>query len=931
MTLPRRPETGRQSEVYTAFKQPSHPLTQRQRDILSHSDFILTQANRYFFGKSVKSNQELALIRSKLSPLTTYLLTDEVRKKLPNVEVKDIPKIYETNAQTFISCAINEGLTGRELEDALQGWLGKRLIEIALLKNQQISLTEDPQFKSLRNEEKLDHIIIEVKRNGILPIDHFYQDFPALLAELRQIEDVNILEGYFDRCRKNLQKDRENVNILERLRIEYVNRLQQLNQEKQGMVFVRDIKDRASKSEEFKEAFKTAIDYLRYCTPESEINEKSIKLAERLIERMDRARGVMTKFSTRYATSEILAQFFWAIRCGRGYDITKLETLGVSKKTLEKYLNYIFDQRLRTEAAAFWLEKHTDELPNYQFNPNSALIYAIKSLLDTHQKTYPRKDPRNLRITIIVADKSLLKLSISPEADIYEVIRALQQASRNKSDLTLTPVQKYSLKRESYKLKSKSDSYQELSRHRSKQKVKVLGIETRFKTTKQDAGDYAVRIMKDPSEDSSQKGNSPFNLYFTGNHKALVNIDLYGKKGVDIGIKFSHRYFDGRPAQKFFGEFFREFNQYRDIDFDPEKTQPILAINFEPPTTRLPLPKHLPLFEASTTSSQIEVNSKNENDKSTNNFYYKFKDVRPIVGRSAVLALANGVTDLHLLYSSNINPHTEGPFDNVQPVIISLHPILPIYKRFLTNSRLSEEDKKKVKDWIVKTNQAIELAQKGLSTVAVLSAPAGTHQDTTYQISKQLHAGTKLLKTSSMVSPLVDTVARPEFANTEFGTAKSDAYDQPIDLSTGGNSLGVIGFSLSKRHKDNRDEDQAVYTVRKSPRQAQGGFYRFVVDDLNPKNKKRALLLMGHLVNSWDDFIYGKFELERYNEILNEVFGNLYRDGICKKGLVDLGLDSPQKFQQHLNTVLVNDARETVNLHKIDVARRNFYRFLEAI
>src|SRR3989339_983210 len=142
MTLPRRPETGRQSEVYTAFKQPSHPLTQRQRDILSHSDFILTQANRYFFGKSVKSNQELALIRSKLSPLTTYLLTDEVRKKLPNVEVKDIPKIYETNAQTFISCAINEGLTGRELEDALQGWLGKRLIEIALLKNQQISLTE---------------------------------------------------------------------------------------------------------------------------------------------------------------------------------------------------------------------------------------------------------------------------------------------------------------------------------------------------------------------------------------------------------------------------------------------------------------------------------------------------------------------------------------------------------------------------------------------------------------------------------------------------------------------------------------------------------------------------------------------------------------------------------------------------------------------
>jgi hypothetical protein len=314
----------------------------------------------------------------------------------------------------------------------------------------------------------------------------------------------------------------------------------------------------------------------------------------------------------------------------------------------------------------------------------------------------------------------------------------------------------------------------------------------------------------------------------------------------------------------------------------------------------------------------------------------------PNIIRTAVLGFANNVFDSHVLFAAKVNPQTAGPYDNIQPVILSLHPIKEIYRKYRSNPDvvLSPEEIQTVKIWIKRTNEAVENAKKGLSTAAVLAAPLGRVEDLMTGLTEVLHKGTNLVKRSSgMFSPLPETKPQPEFDDTTFFTAVGDTYEHRADLNNPKNSIGTIGYNHTFKEYEYDRKDQIIYAIRKTPFQAVAGFKQFLETELFSgvfSNKKNRLFnannIVTKLIESWENLIIGRINLDDYLDRLEDTYKRLGKESACGiKALKSAGITSPALLQRQLNLVLKHDASSTINRDRLDPEKTAFYGFLNKI
>lgn len=906
-------------------------LSPSQVEILHLTHRKLVDASEYF------SNGNLGHFKVEIAP-TIIDNFGKIEKEAGNkIPLADYKKVSESGSLAeVVSYSYKEGFDRNQTADVLMGVLGERFTRISALKDREISIAPDNNFSLLKPDEKLRNIMDECKKFKLDFVDNFYRKYPTYLEKIRDTTNVDTLTLIRLKFEKDLKDTPEDRYVRDRLTAITEAKIKGFKDAAQAKLKFKEVQSRKEKSEEYYRALESALSYLRYCYPNEEIG-KLATVAEVAIKQIAKARDRLSEVTDLFAASHQLAELFWPIRLGR--KITDPGSLGLNKNTIERFSSTIFDNRLRTESAAFWFEKQTKLMPSYELYPNLVLVRSIESLLSSHAKLYGSgKGDQPVKIMILVNDNTSLKLTLSSKSTYHEIVSALQKTPFKNADLSLK--QKYVLKKESYKPKRRSKEYREFYEHKEKRKLKFLGREFKLPVEKQVEGDYVVRLTTHSRKYTESK-NSPYSLFSVDSHKALVDIDLNHGRGIDISMKLAHRHFDGRMAKPFFTNFYSLLESSHERDMREQMTQPRLEVisQAKPIKQDDRVISNAPLFEANT-SVRYDGN------------YTKFKmtgaekqTISPNVIRAATLSLANGADDAHVLVAANTPAHTDGPHDNVQPVIVSLHPIKRLYNAYkLAEAQGREivfkrEEVFEVLNWISKTNEAVEYAKKGLSAPAVLAAPTGHAEKIVYEVSKPLHRGVTLLKESSgMFSPLPDLSAKSEFDDIIFYTAVGDTYGKKADLQKPHANTGTIGYSQSMKESGGRQETQAFYSIRKTPQQAQTAFSKFVTDELLAHDKKRevkerkALKALNSLIVDWESMILGKTSLEDYDESLLYAFNQLSKDSVCGyKNLESMGITNYQSLQGRLNLVLSRDARETIDVKKLEKEKALLYGFLTAI
>lgn len=885
---------------------------------LNASEFFLKDKSRY---KEI----ETLIAPTAISMFGTMESLKNFIHQFPPIE-----EVFGYDFPTLFQTLRKEGFSDGDIKQVMIGASCDRLIDIALLKNQGITFNSENDFASQTSTTKLKRVVKEVEEKGFLFLDYFYGKYTPLKLEVDRNNDIEELQAIWKVCKDKFKSKKEDVFILEKINIDIISRTRQLNQERQGMGFKKEkLKTPEEKREEYLEALDDAFDYARYCFSEEGL-EKSAVTVEKMIKIIAEGRDRANKLTKYFAASYDLSRRFWPIFAGRDRKITDLEALGITEETFKKYLEKVFDKKIRTEAAAFWFERKTDQLPRFFLSPNYGLVYSIKSILESHLKSYPlaKKNGQEIKLMILINDEQSVKLNVKATATLQEIIALLQRTqTENKINYhKFNDEQKYELKHESYRFGKHSQAYDDFYLHNEEKPVKLLGIKTPWNQTIQAKGDYIVRLTTKRSGYASKK-TSPFSLFSVDSHKALVDIDLTNKsQKVGLAIKFSHRHFDGRPARSFFKNFFEKLKDYNDPQFDPLQTKPLVGLLVEKEDSSLKEPRSptskLPIFEADAVQEPTDK-------------YQSTKSLTPNIIRAAVLSLANGVTDAHVLFANDDNPHWEGPYDNIQPAIISLRPILRIYNEFKTTHRLTSDQKIAVKKYFAQVNKMIKNTKNNLGPAAVFSAPTGRLQEPIYKASRQLHKGAVLLKeTPSMFSPLPDMengkfVVRSEFEDTIFFTAQASAYTQRAKLSEAIPGLGVIGYSHSRRQKKGNDiEDQVFYTVRKSPIQALYAFKQYIDKIIKPENPEKVYSAFERLIENWEKLIIGEISLDKYREFLKKAFKSL---NIAERKRMSIPTEEGlyENLQTTLNTILTTDAQNTITGIKINQEKEMLYEFLQ--
>ncbi len=917
-----KPEIGKLVELSGKRISP----VSRQGELLELSSKYLVEADGYFFPGHQR------FVKNNFARTVDSIVSNLTKIKPLNLDIYNSEALLESDLKTIIGFAKYEGVTEENLKKILEGIIAERTVRMAQLKNLGISLTDDPNFSFQDRSTQLDSIMTEIDGNGFTTVDNFYKKYPSYFNKIDMAHTIDELQDILHKAQGEFGFSKDDVAIFNKIKNDVKSKSDILKREASSEAAA----TKEERVKEFVEAFESGLEYLRFCYPESEIGRLA-GVAETLIRQMRKARDSL-EFTKIFLSSRKLAELFWPIRLGR--TIYGLEKLGLSKEEVKKYIDKIFDRKLRTEAAGYWFEKSSKDLPRYQIHPQLALVDTIKSTLEAHRQYFSKSDDP-VKFMILVNDNTVLKLDIPPEATIQDISILLKKTKVTKYDIESKKQffeKRFLLKKDAYNAGKRGKEYRDFYSHKEPATLKIFDKRFTLPFETEVDGDYIVRLTTQTKNPTADK-NSPFSLFAVDSHKALIDVDLNSEKGVELAAKFAHRYSDGKSSKPFFRYIFESLERQHQVEAD--LTVPGLDFltqeNIRPIVRSDDIFPSLPIFES---DSSVEIATP------VSKFVFDRVDGRPVISpavlRAATIALANGVYDMNVLVAAKVNPQTVGPYDNVQPVIVSLYPIKDTYEKFRKNPnvKLSQKEINRVITWVKKTQEAENYAKKGLSTAAVLAAPTGRAENFIAMLSEPLHKGVRLLKKSSgMFSPLPELIAGKKLEGIVFYTAKGDTYDIDVNLNNPRlNSIGVIGYSQSSvLIGESEKKDQIFYAVRKSPSQAQASFRDFVINRLiRGKNKeemiKRTNKILGDLIVDWGKFIIGDESIEKYQKNLKSAYNKLLNDANCgETNLLLQNINSPDTLQRKLNEILKEDAANTLNKQKITLESDFLNDFLLAV
>lgn len=779
-------------------------------------------------------------------------------EKLPQKDLSSLPfqpksyeELFNLPPQDFISYIKTLNLSEQETIEIIEGWLANRCLTIHRLKMSGISF-EDDKIWRLKRAKQLEKILSEAENLGIENWDFFYR-FAQEIKNAKTQEELLRLE--------------KNLAHIPFEKEELRNRLSTLIQRKKGLKSKEPTpteKSNRKRKEEYQEALNAVLEYLRYIVPQQ--NQSLRKIVEEIIKFLEKIRNPDW---TPFIQADSLCEIFWAIRLQRPINFQRYGKIG---EAIKRFLEKNLDRSLQTESAGFWIEKNFSSI-SYLKNDREKISLAIRSLVST---TQPGK---KLRINVILNDQQFYKLVIDPNQDINEQIAAqLEKPVEGLSDNDL-----YQLKQDTYTfgpISKKSPLFRKLFGHQ-RRLFNIVPVST-------DPDDYCIRINTDPEK---KPKNHPLSLFIVGSHRLTINFDFY-LDHLNLGIKFAHRYFDGIPAK----DFFRKYVSQLDLELLQEK-----KIHQEKP-----IDSDLPLFEgvAKRVIFSDEVLCEPFSEEN-------LKQFNPTFVYALSFALANDIDYFHFLVDGpNIFSQDSPYYSNVQPIVISFLPIKDVIEKIRKNQPLNSKDKEKLKIWRENVIAEYQRGKKGLGTPAVLSAPTGTLEKPLSEIGKRFHKGIRaLINAQGMFSGIPDINPQETIDSLIFFTAKSDAYQQEINLLDEHKSMGVVGFYQSQ---DENGNIILVFTVRKNITQSQKEINQWIDNSLpNQKERQRTKKLIGILLKSWEKLTQGKIDLKNYQKILEQIFEKL-PDSLKKM------LKNKEELQKKLNLILQESASNTVNFNLIE-------------
>lgn len=866
-------------------------------EVLATSRQSIVHAAHVFFPKD--QNSTLSLSKS-FTPLAEFISSRPEEET--TIKITKVDNIMTLSSRELLSYLKSLDMAQSEIENVFQGWLSNKFIDISNLKLQGIALDPVDNFSQLRKSKKIVAILHEIRSVNWDNFESFYTIAPIYFAEIKKA-GVEELRNIRERAENELSG---NKIIWEKVMDEIASKERSLLYPLKKEVEPTE----KTKAELYFQALKENTEYLKYCF--SKDLGKFSKAIEYFISFLGITRNKISAIIPILASSHTLAEFFWALRVRRLIDFSKFPQL--KESLLKRYFEVNLDQSLQTEAAGFWFEKEL-ALPRFILNRDEALLNSVLSMVEVHKQTYPRTIAlKPLKFTILINDQKTIKIEIDPTRDDAAAILLKIRSSKN-SLKSIDQKERYHLKSESYEYGKKSKRYQEVFSHHRKRKV--FGIETPFVV--KEPGDYMIRLV---TTKNNQNKINPENLFMVDSHKALLNIDLSGNQNVNLAVKFAHRFFDGQPAKEIFIKYVQEIIQKT----HPKQDQSLFIMENLPSEEFAD--SSFPLFEA-TATSQLDEQSvepiKKAGIKATPTFL-----------QAAGFALANKVDHFHILVAAQTTPYADGPYNNVQPVIVSFLPIKDIYEKFKNNGTITVEEKNKVSEWLKKVQRAQDLGKKGLSTAAVLSAPTGTFEGPLSKFAEIFHKAIELLKNSQgMFSPLPNLKPGKHLENIIFHTAKSDTYALKVTLENPTPSMGIVGYSQSQLDHLAVKDFESSFSVRKCPSQCQRSFSYWIDTNINPRIKKsnqkaRIYRKFNHLIESWDKLILGKISYKKYQTILEKVF-YLLKTSLKGDEFKSLGIESSSDFQRVLNKIVIDDARQTVRTENISTETANFFNFVSLV
>jgi hypothetical protein len=786
--------------------------------------------------------------------------------------------LEDLNPYELVSYLKNSGLGKEEIDKVLDGWIAARALDIYEIRMQGLSFS-GRKFSPLTKDHQAKAILDEIEEFEVDPSDplqaltdwDFYYRLGKKVTQTEKKEDLEIIS--------NLAQFIKNEKARQKL--------QSIIQEKLSPQSPpsKETPTKKSKEEikkEYKETLKQVLEYLRYVYP-SKIWLK--RIPEKVIEILNSAREPDL---TPFVKAHILAELFWMIRLNRPIPESLIADYpDYIQKAVKNFEKKYFDRSLHTEVAGFWLEKDLI-MPQLTIkDPESLIQEFVLTLISSLDQT---KKGESLSINVIIDDFYLYKLIIDPTKDIESQIR--NQLSQNGH----LPIKKgYYLKQDAYTfgpIKEKSHLFQQYFGHQEGRKIEGITM----KETKED--DYCIRINTQPE---IRPKNHPQSLFMVKHHRAQINFDIYGDH-VNLAIKFDHKHFDGLPAKNFFKKFEEELKKRfeQNEDYHGEK------INQEIDTT-------FPLFEAQATKKYDEILA---------DFMFlneKLKNFNPSFVYSLALAIANNIDYFHFLVDGpNIFKNASEYYTNVQPIVVSLLPIKDIIEKIKKRrnkilhqlpleekDKLTEDDKKRIEEWMKKTMEEYQRGKKGLGTPAVIAAPTGTLQKPLSKIAKIFHKGIlTLINAQGMVSVLVSLKPQEKTEGIIFHTAKSDVYQQPINVSQGQGSMGVVGINQSQSIDG---QTEIFITTRKTPSQAQREIKQWIDSVVSRENERKTTYkIFDQILKNWEKLNAGKITLDKYEKDLEKLFQQLPEE--LKKRFSN----KKEEIQRQLNFLLQQSAKNTV-------------------
>lgn len=882
----------KEANNYTALQRQTNP---RQDNLINSAHKKLIDANDHFFpnkphqienyigGITYKTLNSLKKVASK------YIDTPE--HGIPDLEIEDL-----------MALAKYEKLNDDQMFNFIEGVIAEQLVDFSIFKYNGIHLNNNVNFPALDRTKRLEEVTAEVNKYGISATENFYKIYPSYHNKIELANTIFDLEAIVKDAENDLSESKNNHIILNKVKADIRHKTKSLH-----LLSKENISQtKEDETKEYYRALESNLDYLRFCSPPESLGKMST-LAESFIRKLAQTRDSL-EFTKMLAPSAKLAKLFWSIRLKR--NIIGLEKLGLTKKMVESYASKISDEILLTEAAGYWFERSTTQLPRYTYTPELALIETIKSTLEAHHLVFS-KSGQPVKIMLLINDNTTLKLDIPPGASSQDIVQIIKSGEVVKNQLDMRA--KYELKKESYNIGKKNQKYQEFYQQEDNYKVKLFGKKHSLPITHQVDGDYIIRLTTQSNNPTTDK-NSPFSLFAVNSHKALIDIDLNkqiieeGAKRPALGfaVKLAHHHSDGKSSRIFYDHIFKQLQEKH----DQSNTVPQIDFLHEVPeiTRYKDEVLSLPIFEAIESATYPDTYNKfvMGDDKE--------KTLSPNAARTVVLELANNALDAHVLVAAKVNPQASGPFDNVQPVILSLHPIKKIYDEFKADPLkvFTSEEISQTLTWIKKTKEAEDYGKKGLSTAAVLAAPTGSFQKTISEASEPLHKGTAFLTHSSgMFSPLPNLNPEEVIDDTVFGTARSKVYKKRVNLNDPTSSLGVIGYTQSTVKKEMNRIDLSTYSIRKTPDQAQLAYVKFINNELihvpnNDKKLKATTKIFNDILVNWDRLIIGKMNLNDYMNRLEYAYNQLKKSSVCGEvNLYSAGVTSSFSLQKKLNEILI--------------------------